>query len=605
MICHTRIATQRLTQASWDLGLFRDCNGESNGKALPPGSTYEIVPKNFKAVQLLNAMYLSETIAAEALCSGEETGLDFVVEDDYSEEQGFSDDEYYSEELESSLTSSVSSSSSYTSSFSTSTTPTLTSSRPIPRPSLNPGQSGTFSDNLRPNLVPTYLSPFRRDGFSQGERGRTGRKPATRFENLPSHKSQQLRNLKPRGQNTARRAKAPELLPITDGLARAKPRSRPRSGKALPSQKKEKVGQGKKLSQAFPPKTEDIERLRNWSTWHGSISTTEKPRVGRLIKRRKELVGAQTNTFPNSSFPPSRLHVPSGPARLESNSPSLPSSLSNIRHFGKQGRKIGSHLKTEQSVIGRSQAGNSNTIGPRNKPSDVRRQPNTISHSKKSKTKPKNKKKFQRRRNKFDGTITTSAPSFFQSSRRSSPLLPETGRGKEQPESSNSRSRNSLKTTSGFSPLLPGRERGEPKSSQLRSTQLAMDSKAKQSNGHIGNGLKGQKGGAERRFPETMREEVKESLLINNSPQTNRAGSVRGRTTSLTQKENFMKSLNGRLRSKVKTQKSKAPKASSERQGMSKNSKKQTTKEGRLGKALRKLVVGKALFTVEEWLRRG
>ena len=103
-----------------------------------------------------------------------------------------------------------------------------------------------------------------------------------------------------------------------------------------------------------------------------------------------------------------------------------------------------------------------------------------------------------------------------------------------------------------------------------------------------------------------MKEAVEESLLIGNAPQTNRAGSVRGRTTSLTQKEEFLKSLNGRLRSKVnspKTQKSKPPKTISEQ--TSKNSKKQTTKEGRLGKALRKQVVGKALFTVEEWLRRG
>merc|ERR1719237_445423 len=131
-----------------------------------------------------------------------------------------------------------------------------------------------------------------------------------------------------------------------------------------------------------------------------------------------------------------------------------------------------------------------------------------------------------------------------------------------------------------------------------------MDSK-EQSKDHIGNGIVGQEGAAEQRFPKIMREEVEESLLKHNSPQTNRAGSMRERTTSLTRKENFMKSLNGSLRSKLKTQKSKAPKASSERQGMSKNRKKQTTKEGRLGKALRKLVVGKALFTVEEWLRRG
>ena len=584
-------------------------------------------------------MYLPETIAAEAVCSGEVNGSDLVTEDDYTE-QGFSDDEYYSEEEESSFTSSISSSNSYSSSFSSSTTPTLTSSRPIPRPSIldNAGQSGAFSDNLRPiprpsivdnpgqsetlfddlrpstfeSLVPTYLSPFGRDAFGQGRRGRTGRKPATRFENLPSDDNQ--RKLSPRGknqanpgQNTARRAKAPELLPITDGLARPRPRSRPRSGKAL-SQKEERVKQGNKLlpGKNFPPKTEDIARLRNWSTWHGSISTTEIPRVGRLHDRRKALVGEQTKTFPNSSFPPSRLHVPSGPAKLKSNSLPFPSSR---RNSGEQDRKAALRLKNEESVNDRVQAGNSNTFGPKNKPTNIRRQPNTIFHSNQSKKRPNKKTEFQRRRNKFDGTITTSAPSFFQSSNRKSfpkttskfsrlVLGRGTGTGKEQPKSSNSRS--SPKTTSRFSLLLPGTGRGQTKSSQLRSTELPMDSR-EESNGHVGNGVKG----AERRFHKTMKEEVQKNLVTQNAPQTKRPERVRGSLTSQTQMEEFMKPLNGRLKSKVtapKTQKSKAPNAISEQ--MSRKSKKQA-KEGRLGKALRKQAVGKALFTVEEWLRRG
>ena len=127
-----------------------------------------------------------------------------------------------------------------------------------------------------------------------------------------------------------------------------------------------------------------------------------------------------------------------------------------------------------------------------------------------------------------------------------------------------------------------------------------MDSR-EESTGHVGNGVKG----AERRFHKTMKEEVQENLVIQIAPQTNRPERVRGSITSQTHIEELMKPLNGRLRSKVgalKTQKGIAPNAILEQ--MSKKSKKQS-KEGRLGKALRKQAVGKALFTVEEWLRRG
>ena len=151
-----------------------------------------------------------------------------------------------------------------------------------------------------------------------------------------------------------------------------------------------------------------------------------------------------------------------------------------------------------------------------------------------------------------------------------------------------------------FSQLLPETGRRQPKAAHLHSKERPMDS-GKQRKDHIENSVKGS---AEHMFPKTMKSEVEENLVIENRPQTNRAGaSVRGSTRSLTQMEEFMKSLNGSKVSAPKTQKSKPPKASSER--MSKNRKKQSTKEGRLGKALRKQVVGKALFTVEEWLRRG
>ena len=52
-----------------------------------------------------------------------------------------------------------------------------------------------------------------------------------------------------------------------------------------------------------------------------------------------------------------------------------------------------------------------------------------------------------------------------------------------------------------------------------------------------------------------------------------------------------------RLRGSKERQKSKATKVS--------KSSKKATKGGRMGKALRKQAIGKALFTVEEWLRRG
>ena len=52
-----------------------------------------------------------------------------------------------------------------------------------------------------------------------------------------------------------------------------------------------------------------------------------------------------------------------------------------------------------------------------------------------------------------------------------------------------------------------------------------------------------------------------------------------------------------RVRGSKERQKSKATKVS--------KSSKKVPKGGRMGKALRKQAIGKALFTVEEWLRRG
>ena len=526
-------------------------------------------------IQIVNCIvnFFIETIAAEAVCSGEESGAEEDYQDqDYQNYQDYQDyqdqdyqdyqdqgssDDYYFEEGggESSFASSTSSA--YSSSFSSATSPPLTSSRPIPRPSILDNSVRTLTNlsaSSLENLVPTYLSPGGREGTSQG--GKSRRRPATRFENLllpRNNEKQQSRNFSPNflakpGQTIGKKAPTPELLRITDGLAR--PKSKTRKGKAF-FQKGAKVKQGKRPPSRtpFPPKTEDIERLRKWSSWPGSISTTVRPRVGRVQREREEKKELEEET--SSSFPALRLPVPSetSPSR-----PKAPSDFPTTKPFRGRGLKKGLQLENRESEDNQFIASNSKGKQLQKQHNKARKLFDAVFHN----SRAKKKSKSRRRKKKFDGTITTSAPPFSQS---------------------RVENKTSQIKLSGFS--VEG-TRGQ---AQLKS--FRPEKKRERGKGNFRNGSGRQQNSVDSKTMSTK------NAVLPSTPRFNRTRGGRENRTILLEEL-----PNNRLRANV-PKKSKAEKAISPR------SSKARSGVGRLGKALRKEVVGKAVWTVEEWLRRG
>ena len=512
-------------------------------------------------IQIVNCIvsFFIETIAAEAVCSGEENGAEEDYQDqDYQDyqDQGSSDDYYFEEGGgESSFASSTSSA--YSSSFSSATSPSSTSSRPIPRPSILDNSVRTLTNlsaSSLENLVPTYLSPGRREGISQG--GKSRRRPATRFENLllpRNNEKQQSRSFSPNGlakpgQTIGKKAPTLELLRITDGLAR--PKSKKRKGKAF-FQKEAKVKQGKRPPprSLFPPKTEDIERLRNWSSWPGSISTTVRPRVGRVQRERE---GKKVEEQTSSSFPALRLPVPS------ETSVSRPNALSDFpaaKPFrGRARKKELQQLLNRESEDNQFIASNSKGIQSQKQHNKAGKLSNAVFHN----TPARKKSKSRRRKKKFDGTITTSAPNFSQS---------------------HIEKKTSQIKLSGFS------VEGTRAQMQLKSFQ--PEKKRERDEGNIRNGSGRQQNSVHSKIMSTK------NLLRHSTPRFNKTRGGREDRTSLVEEL-----PNNRLRANV-PKKSKAKKAISPRTSKARGG------VGRLGKALRKEVVGKAMWTVEEWLRRG
>ena len=515
-------------------------------------------------IQIVNCIvnFFIETIAAEAVCSGEENGaLEDYQDQDYQNYQDYQDqgssDDYYFEEGggESSFASSTSSA--YSSSFSSATSPSLTSSRPIPRPSILDNSVRTLTNlsaSSLENLVPTYLSPGGREGTSQG--GKSRRRPATRFENLllpRNNEKQQSRSFSPNGlakpgQTIGKKAPTLELLRITDGLAR--PKSKTRKGKAF-FQKGAKVKQGKRPSSRspFPPKTEDIERLRKWSSWPGSISTTVRPRVGRVQREREEKKELEEET--SSSFPALRLPVPSETSTSRSKAPS---DFPTTKPFRGRGRKKELQLENRESEDNQFIASNSKGKQLQKQHNKARKLFDAVFHN----SRAKKKSKSRRRKKKFDGTITTSAPPFSQS---------------------RVENKTSQIKLSGFS--VEG-TRGQ---AQLKSFQ--PEKKRERGKGNFRNGSGRQQNSMDSKTMSTK------NPVLPSTPRFNRNRGGRENRTILLEEL-----PNNRLRANV-PKKRKAKKAISPRTSKGRNG------VGRLGKALRKEVVGKAMWTVKEWLRRG
>ena len=515
-------------------------------------------------IQIVNCIvnFFIETIAAEAVCSGEENGAEDDYQDqDYQNYQDYQDqgssDDYYSEEGggESSFASSTSSA--YSSSFSSATSPPLTSSRPIPRPSILDNSVRTLTNlsaSSLENLVPTYLSPGGREGTSQG--GKSRRRPATRFENLllpRNNEKQQSRSFSPNGlakpgQTIGKKAPTPELLRITDGLAR--PKSKKRKGKAF-FQKVAKVKQGKRPSSRspFPPKTEDIERLRKWSSWPGSISTTVRPRVGRVQREREEKKEVEVET--SSSFPALRLPVPSetSPSR-----PKAPSDFPAAKPIRGRGRKKELQLLNRGNEDNQFVASSSKGTQLQKQHNKAGKLSNAVFHN----TPAKKKSKSRRRKKKFDGTITTSAPPFSQS---------------------RVEKKTSQIKLSGFS--------GEGTRAQDQLKSFQPEKKRERDEGKLRNGPGRQQNSVHSKMMSTK------NLLLHSTPRFNKTRGGREESTSLVEEL-----PNNRLRANV-------PKKSKAKKAISPRTSKARSGVGRLGKALRKEVVGKAMWTVEEWLRRG
>ena len=512
-------------------------------------------------IQIVNCIvsFFIETIAAEAVCSGEENGAEEDYQDqDYQDyqDQGSSDDYYFEEGGgESSFASSTSSA--YSSSFSSATSPSLTSTRPIPRPSILDNSVRTFTNlsaSSLENLVPTYLSPGRREGISQG--GKSRRRPATRFENLSlprNNVKQQSRSFSPNGpakpgQAIGKKTPKPELLRITDGLAR--PKSKKRKGKAF-FQKEAKVKEGKRPPprSPFPPKTEDIERLRNWSSWPGSISTTVRPRVGRVQRERE---GKKVEEQTSSSFPALRLPVPS------ETSVSRPNALSDFpaaKPFrGRARKKELQQLLNRESEDNQFIASNSKGIQSQKQHNKAGKLSNAVFHN----TPARKKSKSRRRKKKFDGTITTSAPNFSQSHVKNKTFQIK---------------------LSGF--LVEGTR------AQMQLKYFQPEKKRERDEGNIRNGSGRQQNSLHSKMMSTK------NLLLHSTPRFNKTRGGREERTGLAEDL-----PNNRLRANV-------PKRSKAKKAISPRTSKARSRVGRLGKALRKEVVGKAMWTVEEWLRRG
>jgi len=275
-------------KASWDAALFRDCNGESNGAALPP-----------------------ETLAAEAVCSGE------AGEEDYTQED-------YTQEDDSQTSTSSQSTSAQVYSSSSSLSASRSSSSRLPsdlEQYLSPGslRQGRISSLQAQRSSPNRLQPTRffkpKPSKIQKSKFRSSpsRRPPSRFNALGSkHKG---------GLND----QAVELLRIRDGQSGG-----PRRGGKSFSDSKSPTRSNQLLTKprdSMPPHT--------WSSWGEARSTTALPQRVRLQLSEAPVEQGINNSCTwdtvrgvcqstNTSFPRGRLQVPHS-APTGPNSPTFPS----------------------------------------------------------------------------------------------------------------------------------------------------------------------------------------------------------------------------------------------------------------------------------------